>query len=196
MKKPGKVATFLYGLMTAEGVIEAVTGINDIPKTPAVLKGYTLCVQKLDQIPDVSIIVGKPDLAPQKLLRETWGDSFESYIIKRDPDGEVAGNIAYLSPEAGELLANWELEELGWFQTLHGEAVTDNGVKINVVTDGLREGQQVDRKVDGHNYTPLQPWQNLPDVIKVAERERSIFLQRRTHEGAIQPSIESDIMKR
>lgn len=153
--------------------MEAITGNKDLVGHPAILKGYKLCVQRLDQVPEV----------PQKILRESWPDNFESYTIK--PGGKsdkVHGMVWELTPLERELVRDWELIDYGWYKDMEGMAVVE-GQEIQVVTEGLRNGQEVDREVKGKEYEPFL--NRLEDFQKVADMARREYLEKlQAQEGA------------
>lgn len=168
-----KILYFGYGANSQREMMEAITGNRNLKGQPAVLKGYALCVQKLSQVPDLV----------KKNLQESWGDSFETYIIKPDPNGEVAGTIWELSPDERELVRDWELIDLGWYKDMVGKAVIEDGTEIDVQTEGLREGQRIDREVRGKYYPPFL--NNLKDFKRIAEQSRrEYFARQKTKESA------------
>ena len=106
-----KILYFGYGANSQREMMEAITGNRNLKGQPAILKGYTLCIQKLSQAPD----------SVKKILRESWGDNFETYIIKPDKNGEVAGTIWELSPQDREVVRDWEMIDFGWYKDMKGE---------------------------------------------------------------------------
>lgn len=169
-----KILYFGYGANSRKEMMQAITGNKDLVGHPAILKGYKLCVQRLDQVPE----------APQKILRESWPDNFESYTIK--PGGEsdgVHGMVWELIPLERELVRDWELIDYGWYKDMEGKAVTEEGQEIQVVTEGLRKGQEVDRVIGGKEYEPFL--NRLEDFRKVADMARREYLEKlQTQEGA------------
>ncbi len=171
-----KILYFAYGANRDIRMMKAITGSQELVGQPGVLKGYALCVQKLNQVPDVVSETAPVPVSPRALLKESWPDTFESYIIKPDPGGEVAGTIWELTPLQRELVRDWEMVDFGWYGDINAEAVTQDGLVVNVQTEGLRDGQEVDREVDGHNY---ETWLNNPaDFERVAEKARREYLER------------------
>lgn len=56
---------------------------------------------------------------------------------------------------------------------------------VDIQTEGLREGQEVDREVDGKNYEPfLNP---LGDFQRVAEKARKEYLERTSAQEGVLP---------
>lgn len=171
-----KILYFGYGANSRIEMLEAITGNHNLVGKPAVLSGFVLCIQRLDQVPNSVVQTSPIQISPQQLLRESWPDSFESYIIKPGNESDkVIGTIWELTPEERALVREWELIDFGWYRDLKGKAKTKNGV-VEVETEGLREGQEVDREVDGENYEPFL--NSLEDFQKVAERARREYYQR------------------
>lgn len=169
-----KILYFGYGANSRREMMEAITGNPNLVGHLAALKGFTLCVQRFDQVPEV----------PQKILKDHWPESFESYTIKPGKESdEVAGAVWELTPLERELVRDWELVELGWYKDMEGKVQTEEGREIKVVTEGLRDGQAIDREVDGKEYVPFL--NRLEDLRKVAEHAREEYLARlQTQEGA------------
>ncbi len=180
-----KILYFGYGANSQREMITAITGNRNLVGQSGILKGFKLCVQRMDQIPD-SVFPGSPaSVSPKQIIKDNWPDSFETYIIK--PAGEadqVTGVIWELTPLERELVRDWELVDFGWYKDIEGKAVTQDGKEIDIQTEGLREDQHIDREVDGKNYKPfLNP---LGDFQKVAEKSRNEYFERvRTQEGAV-----------
>lgn len=171
-----KVYYFGYGANRDLAMMTAITGKENLLGKPGVLKGYTLCVQKLGQIPDNILPTSPVQVSPRTIIEEGWPETFESYIIKPDPEGEVQGTIWELDPQDRALVREWELIDFGWYQDIKTKATAEDGTEIEIETEGLREGQQVDREVDGKNY---ETWLNRPeDFAKVAVRAREEYLER------------------
>jgi len=175
---------FAYGANRDLQMMKAITGAQELFGRPGILKGYTLCVQKLNQVPDVASETSPVPISPRELLKQSWPYTFESYIIKPDPNGEVAGTIWELTPLQRELVRDWELVDFGWYKDINTSAITADGQVIQVQAEGLRDDQQVDRKVDGHNY---ETWLNSSaDFERVAEKSRREYFERigQTQEGS------------
>src|SRR3990170_7671433 len=106
------VLYFGYGANSRREMMEAITGNPHLVGHPAALKGFRLCVQRLDQVPE----------AARKILRDHWPESFESYIIKPGSESdEVAGTVWDLTPLERELVRDWELVDVGWYQDMEGK---------------------------------------------------------------------------
>lgn len=172
-----KVLYFGYGANRALEMMASITGNKNLVSRPAILTGYTLCVQRLDQIPD-TVSPGSPaPISPRQLLKESWPDTFESYIIKPGKrEDKILGVVWELTPEERELVREWELIDFGWYQDMEIQVKTQDGQKVVVQTEGLREDQEVDREVNGANY---ETWLNKPeDFARVAEKARREYFER------------------
>ncbi|MDP2585763.1 MAG: gamma-glutamylcyclotransferase family protein [Candidatus Levybacteria bacterium] len=182
----GTIQYFAYGANRDPRMIKAITGSQELVGRPGILEGYTLCVQKLNQVPDTISETSPAQISPRALLKESWPDTFESYIIKTDPKGKIVGTIWELTPLQRELVRGWELVDFGWYKDINTSAITKDGQVVQVQTEGLRDGQEVDREVDGHNY---ETWLNsAADFERVAEKARREYFERisQTQEGKIQ----------
>lgn len=125
-------------------------------------------------------------VSPKKILKDSWPDSFETYIIKQGNEkDEVAGTVWELTPQERELVRDWELIDFGWYKDLKGKAITLDGREINVQAEGLRENQNIDREVDSRNYTPFL--NRLEDFQRVAEKARREYLERIKMQEGVPP---------
>ena len=125
-------------------------------------------------------------MSPQQILKENWGENFESYVMFRaDKDSEVMGTIWELTNQERELVRNWELIDFGWYEDLRGAYANNvEGEEVVVETEVLRENQEIDREVDSLEYEPFLMLQS--EFKRIAEREREDFLEKqRTIENKI-----------
>ena len=181
-----KILYFGYGANRDPKMMEWITGNKTLVGRPGVLKGYTLCVQKLSQVPDsVFPTAPAPFSARANIIAGGWTQTFTSYNIKEDPKGEVYGTIWELSPQDRELVRDWELIDFGWYKDIKDiTAETEDGQRVKIETEGLREGQEVDREVNGKYYPPFL--NNLEDFLRVAEQSRGEYFARlQTEEGTL-----------
>ena len=174
-----KILHFGYGANSQREMMEAITVNKNLVGQPGILKGFKLCVQRRDQIPDI-IFPGSPvRISPKQIIEENWGKEFETYMIKPGQEAdEVAGTVWELTPLERELVRDWELVDFGWYKDMKGKAETVDGQIFDVQTEGFREGQEVDREVDGKNYKPFL--NSLEDFQRVAEKSRKEYLERMT----------------
>ena len=166
-----KILYFGYGANSQKEMMEAITGNRNLVGQPGILKGFKLCIQGMVHVPD----------SAKKILKENWPDSFETYIIKPGEEAdEIIGTVWELNPLERELVRDWELIDFGWYKDKKAKAVTADGQEIDIETESLRDGQGVDREVDGKNYKPfLNP---LEDFQRVAEKARREDLERQNME--------------
>lgn len=178
-----KILYFGYGANRDPKMMEWITGNKNLVGKPGILKGYKLCVQRLDQIPDtVAPTAPAPYSARANVISGGWPETFESYIIKKDAQGKVHGTIWELAPQDRELVRDWELIDFGWYKDITAE--TTDGKKVTVETEGLREGQKIDREVDGKNYeTWLQPPKDFERIATKSRQEYFDRLQTPDREG-------------
>lgn len=178
-----KILYFGYGANSQREMMEAITGNKNLVGQPGILKGFKLCVQRMNQVPDSVFPSSPAPVSPRQIIRDNWLDSFETYVIKPGEDvDEVVGTIWELTSLERELVRDWELVDFGWYKDARGIAVTQNGEEINIQTEGFREGQEIDREVDGKNYEPFL--NKVEDFQRVAEKSRREYFDRiRSQEG-------------
>lgn len=170
-----KILYFGYGANSQREMMEAITGNKNLVGQPGVLRGFKLCVQKMNQVPE----------SVKKILKESWPDSFETYVIKLGNEtDEVVGTIWQLTPLERELVRDWELVDFGWYKDMKGKAITSDGKEVEIQTEGLKEGQETDREINGSNYEPFL--NRLEDFQRVAEKARKEYLERnKIQEGVL-----------
>lgn len=183
----GKVLYFGYGANREPRMMAAITGNSDLVGHSAILEGFTLCVQKFDQVPNVVSPTSPAPVSPKQILKDAgWNpDTFESYIIKPDEKGRILGMIWELTSQERELVREWELVDFGWYKDIATSVRTPDGI-VQVQTEGLREEQSVDREIDGIRY---KSWLQSPeDFERVAEKSRREYFERiaLTKEGSLQ----------
>lgn len=177
-----KVLYFGYGANRDPRMISAITGrpIAELTGRSAILEGYNLAVQRLDQVPDRALDSAPAPLSPRQMLAD-WGEDFRSYVIHPEENGRVSGTVWELSTEERELVRDWELVDFGWYKDCEGQALTKDGQEISIVSEMLGDGQQIDHEVNGLQY---ETW--LQDPIQfeiIAERARREYYQRLKQDG-------------
>src|SRR3989344_2047062 len=178
-----KVFYFGYGVNKEPKMMRWITGNPNLKGKPAVLRGYKLCVQRLDQVPDTVFPTAPVPVSPRTILKDNWGESFTSYTIKEDPEDEVHGTLWELTLQDRELVRDWELIDFGWYKDLKVKIETEDSQEIEVQTEGIGDGQGYDREVNGTNY---ETWLNLPvEFERVATKSREDYFARlrKTSEG-------------
>ena len=147
---------------------------SEFKGVPATIRGYSLCIQRLDQTPDTIFVNEHGSFSVQSLLRRNWDDSFRNYIIKADPEGSVAGIIWELDYLDFEIIKYWEIVDYGWYEECDVVAHTDDGQQISVRSVRLRKGHQIDSIVDSISY---DPWLQSQEQYKIAAtKSRQDFL--------------------
>ncbi len=180
-----KILYFGYGANSQREMMEAITGSKNLVGQPGVLRGFKLCIQKMSQVPD-SVFPNSPvAVSPKQILKESWSDNFETYIIKPGEEtDEVVGTVWKLTPLERELVRDWELVDFGWYKDIKAKALTTDEEEVDIQTEGFREGQEIDREVEGKNYKPFL--NTLEDFQRVAEKARKEYFERtRIQEGVL-----------
>lgn len=173
---------FAYGPTRDIRVLRTLTGNQTLVGREAVLKGYKLGLQRLDQVQNVLTIAPK---STQEILRESWPPDFEFHVALPDEKSEgVAGTVVELNLQEAELFRDFELIDLNWYKDGRGKILTSDGQELEVNVPILGDGQEISREIDGINY---DPWFNCKpkDFIRVAEKSRREFFERtgQTPEG-------------
>lgn len=182
-----KVLYFGYGANRDLRMMAAITGNANLVGKSGILKGFRLCVQRLDQIPDTILSTAPAPISPrQTILDAGWDNSFKSYTMKPGSESDiVSGTIWELTPLERELVRNWELIDFGWYQDRTDiMAKTLDYQNIKVETEILGDGQEIDREVDGRNYNTwlLSPEDFKRNATKVREE---YFARMQNPEGAL-----------
>jgi hypothetical protein len=118
-----KILFFGYGANRSKQKIKEIIGREPDQGVGAVLKGYTLNVQNLTQIPtDV-----------QNFLQKLYGNEFKAYTLKKG-QGIVVGVIWELNEEDLEKFKEWEF--IGaWRELVDVEVETSSGDTVKVLTE-------------------------------------------------------------
>lgn len=116
---------------------------------PGTLKGYDLCIQKIHQIRNIIPKTSPLTRSPQEIIRAQFGDSFELYVLRPNPKGEVPGTIWDVTPQEMELIREWEMVDYGMQEQIKVTALDSQGnpveVEIQVLLD---EPHEIDRVVN------------------------------------------------
>jgi len=169
-----KFLFFGYGPARDLRVMQALTGNKNLVGREAVLKGYRLNLQTLEQVPNTRTLAPK---SPREILKESWPDGFEFFVVSPDEKGEVAGTIYWLTAQEKELFRDFELIDLSWNKDGNGKVITSDGQELEVGVPVLGDGQEVNREVDGINYNPYFN-STLEKFVQVAEKSRRELLER------------------
>ncbi|MCL4379861.1 gamma-glutamylcyclotransferase [Candidatus Marsarchaeota archaeon] len=145
------VQFFAYGPSADPEVVAAITGREPLAARPAVIEGYKLGVQNIDDIPDIKV-PGLPTTA-RKIMRESWKDdvpNFEMYVL-REGMGRVRGVVYTIRKADMPAMEDWELVPFKWYSIVKGRVTFDDGSKSEVQTIAVKD-QNVQREVDGMYY--------------------------------------------
>ncbi len=149
------VEFFCYGPGADLDVVTAEIGHPPIAGKPAVLHGFRLGIQGVENIPDKQMPVpGHPEkMLPDTargIIGESWGPGFEMYVV-REGEGEVRGTVWTIKKSDLPPIEDWELVDFGWYSTVRGGVTLENGERRDVWTIAVKH-QSVRREVDGMNY--------------------------------------------
>jgi len=136
-----KTFFFGYGSYRDKKKIAEIIGKDPEGGEPAVLEGYLLAVQTLDQIPG----------SARAVLQKVWGDQFRAYTIRKSP-GIVVGTVWIIDQEDLNKIKEWEFVEEQWREIKQVDVTTNSGTKIPVLTDLARETLPVKEFVNGIEY--------------------------------------------
>lgn len=148
-----KIFYFGYGANRTPEMMSWITGKDDFEGKPAILEGWNLCIQGLDQVPKVAVPTSTGPQSFQEHLRGEWGDNFKTYVI-RPGQGGVAGTLWKIEPEDRKLIRNWERVGF-WYKEVKVRVKTENGEEIEAVSECLGDNQSFDREIDGLDYNPF-----------------------------------------
>lgn len=110
--------------------------------------------------------------------------------ITQSPPGTVvvitapfgAGKDALMDVVTTDLVVSGRIQQDE--KDIKGKAVMQDGKEIEIQTEGFREGQKIDREVDGENYKPFL--NRVEDFQRVEEKARNEYLERvKMQEGVL-----------
>jgi hypothetical protein len=152
MKTKGEtVEFFAYGPDADLDVVTAMIGRKPLSARPAVLEGFRLGIQNIDDIPDVKVR-GLQGTARQ-MIRKMWKDDvpdFEMYVVRKGK-GQVKGIVYTMRKEDMEIVKDWELVASKWYSIVEGKVTFDDGKTGKVLTIAVKN-QNIQREVDGLHY--------------------------------------------
>lgn len=152
---------FGYGANRDRIRVKEILGKESKGGYGALLSGYTLGYQILDQIPEI----------PRKTLKEVWGENFKCYTLKKGK-GFVAGVIWELDENDLEIIRKWEFVGL-WKELIDVHVYTFDGEEISAVTEKVPDSAPVFGFSDGLNYeNNINP--EMESLIIVKSEEESI----------------------
>jgi hypothetical protein len=175
MQKQKQVNYFGFGTNRDLEMMENMVGRKNIKGEHAKLLGYEITIQKANQFrTDVSPTSPVPNTSPKDLILKVWGPDFEMFTSRPNPKGVAYGTIWYLSPSEFELVREWEIVDFGCQEDAYGEAITDDGKKVRVITQSLLKPAEIDRVISGDDYEPYI-W-NKKTMLEQADRVRKEYL--------------------
>ncbi len=171
-----KNATVQYLTGPAEPMMESMVGRAKIKGEWAILPGFEIAIQTLDQIRN-DIPPNSPDeLSAQAIIRRNFGDTFDLLLTIPNPRGAERAMIWYLTPDEFALAHEWELIEQGMQEDIKALAITEDGEFRAVTVNGLQQPPFiVDRVVYSDTYKPyVAP---VDQMHKIADESRENFLK-------------------
>ena len=146
---------FCYGPGADLDVVTAEIGHPPISGRPAVLHGFRLGIQGVENIPDKKVPVpGHPEkilpVTARSIIVDSWGKDFEMYVV-REGDGDVRGMVWTIKASDLPKIEDWELVDFGWYSMVRGGVTLEDGKRRDVWTIAVKN-QGVRREVDGMNY--------------------------------------------
>ena len=157
--------------------IRALLGRRKLVYEDAVLQGYELCVQRVEQVSDSVPLSSPLNVSPRKLLEKTYSPDYELYTIRPHTGVTVSGIIWYISPEEYEVWREIELIDYGLSEDITAKAITENGDVITVKTYGLIKNAVNISKVIDSSYIR----ENIPTRKKLQHKRqiRLDYLERK-----------------
>jgi len=137
-----KVFFFGYGAYKDYYRLAEIIGKNPEGGEGALLEGFDLGVQNIDNIPK----------EPREILLKVWGNNFQAYTMKRGT-GFIQGRVWLLDEEDLEKIKEWEfINKSNWRELTNVTIKTSDGKTISAITDKSRDQYEIDQFVDGLNY--------------------------------------------
>lgn len=178
MTQPETILYAGYGANRDPQMIKEITGREPYVIGRVALKDVELCIQRFDQIPTEVVSTAPVPVAAREIMIDSWGQQsdFETYTVRPREGSMVDGMLFELSPEERALISEWELIEFGWYERLPVTVVLEDGSEKLAETEGLRDGQEIDRVVSGSRYST---YLNDPaDMYKIAKKSRREYFER------------------
>ncbi len=154
---------FGYGADQEEDMIFAISGERPKIIGRAILPGYELRIQNLNEITTTH---GNP----QELLRGVWGDDFKSYVIIPKHGAQVEGMLFQINLRSRNQIDSWELTKMGWYKRILVKVrLPGSNRLIKAETQVLASGQSAVTKVNTEYKSWLMPKKMF---LKFARRGR------------------------
>ena len=141
---------FAYGANRTLEMMEWITGKSGFRGERAILEGWIMGIQKLNQVPKVIVPTSVGPRPLREHLLTEWGDQFKTYVITQG-NGKVAGTLWKITAEERELVRNWERVGF-WYKEVRVKALTDNKQEVGAITEALGDNQSFAEKINGLTY--------------------------------------------
>lgn len=157
--------------------LQALFGRKNLLSEDAVLQGYELCIQTVDDVSDEVSPTSPIGLSPQEILRRNFKPDYELYTIRAKPGGAIPGKIWYISPHEYEYLREYELIDYGLSEDITAVATTERGDRITVSTYGLvKNADKITKVVDVSYIREELP---TPKKLHLKRRIRLDYIKRK-----------------
>ena len=148
--------------------LHALFGRRNLLYEDAVLQGHELCIQTPKDLSNAVPKNSPLSKSPREIITEKFGESYELYAIRANPNKTISGKIWYISPEEFEYLREWEMIDAGMSDDIVAKAMTEDGDLITVRTYGLvKEPNKITKVVDS-NYIR----EEIPTKEKLARKKQ------------------------
>jgi hypothetical protein len=156
-----KIKYFGYGANRSSEMMEAIIGRRP-EGYPAELRGYELCIQKWEEIPE----------QVRETLSNNWEPGFGAYCIRPKEGSQVTGQIWLLTEAERELVNNWEF----WYEQIEVQVEGQDG-RISGVETEMIDDPKISQVVEGENYPTFL--NKKEGMLEVATRVREGYLKER-----------------
>jgi hypothetical protein len=141
-----KVLFFGYGAYRNKNKLAQVLGHTLGEGVGAVLEGYVLVYQTLNQLP---ANIGE-------FLRGVYGNDFKAYTIRKG-SGVVSGIIWEITNEDLEIIKKWEFIPLSpWREIVGINLKSSGGKEVKAFTEKAKDDQPATKITDGLDYEEFE----------------------------------------
>lgn len=171
------LAYFGYGTNRDHDMMAAMIGRENLEGEEAVLPGYELVIQNLENISDTVLPTAPVPKSAREILGSALGKEARLYIIRSNPDAETYGTIWQLSELEYEMVRDWELLDFGMQEDLQAQARTKSGRTLQIQTHGSRDPNlPASVVIYGSDYEDYIVKKNL--ILETARRVNKEFRER------------------
>jgi len=142
------VDIFYYGPGADEDVMTAIIGKKPIKGRSAILQGYKLGIQGVNEIPDIKV-KGSSQTARQ-IIKGAWGPDFLMHAAHKGK-GLIKGIVWTINKEDLGMVKKLELVKFKWYSIVKSKVVFADGGTAQVLTIVVKN-QPVQKDIDGLNY--------------------------------------------